>query len=160
MDHNIFDYDQAFYMQFRMTDRVTGRIYTPDFSLNVLSLKQIDKATKEDIESGLVYWAKLFKSTTWEELKQNAEGRADITEVVRVMYEVNVDDKRRAILDARRKYREIMTTTLNEKARLTTQLEESNQKCEQYRIEKEQYREKYELLLEEYQTLKESSQAN
>ena len=38
--------------------------YSTDFCINVLQLNHIDKATLEDIDNNLVYWAKLFKAKT------------------------------------------------------------------------------------------------
>ena len=44
-------------------------------------------------------------------------------EMAEVMYEVTEDDKKRAIEDARRKYREIVTTQKNRIARLEQEKE-------------------------------------
>ncbi len=44
------------------------RLYTTKFGINVLNLRHIDKATKDDIADGLDIWAKAFKAETWEEL--------------------------------------------------------------------------------------------
>ena len=42
----------------------------------MLQLNHIDLATKEDVQNNLVYWAKLFNATTWEEFKALAEMKA------------------------------------------------------------------------------------
>ena len=44
------------------------------------------------------------------------------------MYNVNADAKKRAVFEARRKYREIMTTTKNEIARLEKENDQYRQR--------------------------------
>nr|WP_297706974.1 hypothetical protein [uncultured Butyrivibrio sp.] len=39
----------------------------------MLQLNHIELATEEDEENNLVYWARLFNATTWEEFKALAE---------------------------------------------------------------------------------------
>lgn len=41
--------------------------------VNVLQLDQTEIATQEDINNNLVYWANLFKATTWEDFKALAK---------------------------------------------------------------------------------------
>ena len=84
--------------------------YTNNFSLNVLQLQYIDMATKEDISSNLVYWAKLFNATTWEEFKALAAGNADIEEVGNLILTLNTDDKQKELLEGQRRYREQMAS--------------------------------------------------
>ncbi len=50
-----------------------GHLYNSNFTLSVLELNQVKRATDEDIDSGLVKWAQIFKATTWEELRMIAE---------------------------------------------------------------------------------------
>lgn len=52
-------------------------IYSNNFILNVLDLTQIELATEEDKQFQIDYWAKLFKSNTWEELKAMQEDIAE-----------------------------------------------------------------------------------
>ena len=39
----------------------------------MVDLIKTDNATEEDIRYGIYNWAKLFKATTWEELKEMSE---------------------------------------------------------------------------------------
>ena len=87
-----------------MTNVKNGNVYTPDFALNVLSLKQIDLATEEDKQNGLVYWAQLFKATTWEELRHLSEGNAVFMEVTEKMAKSNAELKQRALLEMHERY--------------------------------------------------------
>ena len=47
--------------------------YSDKFTLSVVDLTQIDKATGDDRASKLNYWARLFKAKTWEELQMLAQ---------------------------------------------------------------------------------------
>lgn len=49
------------------------RIYSDKNKLSVLDLNRVDLATEEDKANELVFWAKLFKSKTWEELRMLAK---------------------------------------------------------------------------------------
>ena len=58
--------------------------------MNVLYLDQTELATKEDKENKLDYWAKLFKATTWEELKAIVKNNPCMEEVAKIMYSSNI----------------------------------------------------------------------
>ena len=76
----------------------------------VLNLKHIDLATKEDIDDGLVYWARLFMATTWEELAVLVQGHDDAEEVADMILELNTDNQAKEILEGQRRYREQMAS--------------------------------------------------
>ena len=128
MGYDLFPDAPEFYARYLMTNVRTGGIYSPIFGINVLSLNQIQLATQADRANGLDYWAKLFKTETWDELRTLAEKRDDFREVMDIMFEVNSDSKQRAALEARRKYREVVTTQKNKIDRLEKALEESQQR--------------------------------
>ncbi len=69
-------------------------------------MKYIENATKEDEYNNLVFWAKLINAETWEEFKALAEGNPIIEEVGNLMLQMNVDDEKREVLEAQRRYRE------------------------------------------------------
>lgn len=50
-------------------------LYSDKFTLSVVSMKHIDLATEEDKAYGIDYWAALFKTKTWEDLRIDAERR-------------------------------------------------------------------------------------
>ena len=43
--------------------------YSDKFTLSVVDLTHIELATDEDKANQLDYWAKLFKATSWEEIR-------------------------------------------------------------------------------------------
>lgn len=74
--------------------------------INVLQLQYLEKATKEDEDNDLVYWAKLFKASTWEEIQNLAQEREDIEEVADMIFTLNTDNHAKEILEGQRRYRE------------------------------------------------------
>ena len=69
----------------------THRIYSDKFSLYVLDLSQIDLATKEDCFWQIEEWAKLFKATTWEEIKMIADKNEYLTETSNTLCDLYAD---------------------------------------------------------------------
>ena len=118
LDFNLFPEHPEFYARYLMTNVKNGNVYTPNFALNVLSLKHIDKATAEDEANSLVYWARLFKATTWEELKKLAEHSSAFEEVTDKMYKVNTDEQERYLIEAHEKYMLDMLTEKNARKRM------------------------------------------
>lgn len=72
----------------------------------MVQLQYIENASKDDEEHKLVYWAKLFNATTWEEFKALAKGNPVIEEVGNLMLHMNVDETTRSLLEGQKKYRE------------------------------------------------------
>ena len=69
----------------------THRIYSDKFSLYVLDLSQIDLATEEDCFWQVDEWAKLFKATTWEEIKMIADKNEYLTETSNTLCDLYAD---------------------------------------------------------------------
>ena len=74
----------------------------------MLSLNHTDKATKDDKDNNLVYWAELFNAATWEEFQRLADGNPAIEEVGDLILELNTDNQTKEILEGQRRYREMM----------------------------------------------------
>ena len=140
MGYDLFPESPEFYAKYLLSNIKTHVVYSPIFGINVLSLNRIDLATAADKKSGLDYWARFFLATTWEEVKALARDREALQAVAETMYDVNADAKKRALFEARRKYREIMTTTKNKLARLEKENDQYRQENDQYRQENDQYR--------------------
>ena len=69
----------------------THRIYSDKFSLYVLDLSQIDLATEDDCFWQIDEWAKLFKATTWEEIKMIADKNEYLTETSNTLCDLYAD---------------------------------------------------------------------
>lgn len=58
----------------------------------MLDLTQIELATEEDKYYEIDRWARLFKATTWEELRMTARNNPDLLKASNDLYTVNSDE--------------------------------------------------------------------
>lgn len=70
----------------------------------MLYLDQTNLATNEDIENELVHWAKMFKATTWEEIKTIVDGNPTFEEVANRMYSANIIPEEQTYLEAHERF--------------------------------------------------------
>ena len=101
LDFSLFEDSNEFFSTYHLANDKTGRIYSDKLTLHVLQLNKIKYATEEDKTYGIDYWAKLFKATTWEELKFLAEKQASLQSTVETMYRFTADDYTREEIRAR-----------------------------------------------------------
>ena len=95
---------QEFYSEYLLMNSKNHEIYSSKFGIRVLNLKAIedDSIVKEPEE--LYEWAKLFKATTWEELKMLAEKNEYIADTVVTLRQLSEDEKIRMQCEARERY--------------------------------------------------------
>ena len=67
MDHSLFPDHKRFFAKYTPRDE-EGYEYTDKLRFYVLDLTQIEQATEEQKEQGLVEWAKAFKANSWKEV--------------------------------------------------------------------------------------------
>ena len=67
----------------------------------MLELGKEEDATEEDKAYGIDYWAKLFKATTWKELKTLAQNQTSLQSTIETMYRVSADEYTREEIRAR-----------------------------------------------------------
>ena len=89
LDFGLFPDDPVFNATYQLYNKENMQKYTDKFTLSVVCLPYIDKATDKDKESHLVEWASMFASTKWEELRMLAEKNSDIDKAVTTMYSLN-----------------------------------------------------------------------
>ena len=109
-DFTLFPEKPEFYATYRMINiKNLSQVYSDKFTLSVVDLTQIDKATEEDKSSKIDYWARLFKAQTWEELQmlaQNDEYLQEAATSIRIANEEEiVREQCRAREDALRRER-------------------------------------------------------
>lgn len=109
-DQDLFPDYPEFYSEYLLLNTKNHHPYTKKFGIKVLSLIHTDKATKEDISNNLIYWAELFKATTWEDFKKLAAGNPAIEEVGNMILELNTDNQAKEILEGQRRYREMIAS--------------------------------------------------
>ena len=119
--------------------------YSDKFVLSVVDLSKIELATEEDDACGLTYWARLFKATTWEELKMLAKGNEYLEAAAESIFMANSDklvqQKCRARQEAERYERTVARDMLRLKeenaqlatdnAKLTTHIQNMESQMEQ-----------------------------
>ena len=107
-------------------------MYSDKFTLGVIDLTHIELATEEDKAYEIDRWARLFKSTTWEEIKMIAENNPVFTEASESLYVLNADEMARARSRAREEYI-LHENALNRKiSELTEEVERLRAKLAQY----------------------------
>ena len=109
-NQKLFPENGEFYSKYLLLNTKTHKPYTNNFGINVLQLKYINNATEEDISNNLVYWAKLFNASSWEEFRALAGDDEVIQEVGTMILELNTDEQTRYNLEGQRRYREQMAS--------------------------------------------------
>ncbi len=104
VDEDQFPEHKEFYSSFLFLHEQKHYPYSSKLKLNVLYLNQIDLATEQDKINKIDYWAKLFKSDTWEDLKILAEQSPIGEEVAEVMYEALIQSEEKTLFEAHQKY--------------------------------------------------------
>lgn len=92
LDFTLFPDKPEFYATYKMLNVKNHHTYSDKFVLSVVDLSKIALATEEDDACGLTYWARLFKATTWEELKMLAKGNEYLEAAAESIFMANADD--------------------------------------------------------------------
>ena len=111
----------------------------------MLSLNKINNATDEDKQWHIDEWARLFKATTWEELKMIAKNNDVYSEAVDSIYYQNSDETIREMCEARREalfHEECMQKRLEEadfhEKYMQKQLDEKDTQLEELKAQLEE----------------------
>ena len=127
LDFTLFPEEpREFYAKYLLTNTRTGHVYTTKLALNVLSLKHIDQATKEDHDNQLVYWARMFKAQTWEEIKQLVSECNSLEEVAHTMQTIDADVAKQTYIRAHEKYLEMLASERYARAELEQEIKEKD----------------------------------
>jgi uncharacterized protein (DUF3084 family) len=89
----------------------------------MVDLTQIKLATDEDKDYRTDYWARLFKATTWEEIKMIAKNDQNLLEASETLYSLNADKTIRDQCEARADYDRLHNTINLKMAELTADKE-------------------------------------
>ena len=104
LDFTPFPKYPEFYATYKLLNIKNQHLYSDKFVLSVVDLTHIELATDEDKAHGIDRWARLFKSTTWEEIKMIAENNPILTEASETLYTYNADEIARQRSQARAEY--------------------------------------------------------
>jgi predicted transposase/invertase (TIGR01784 family) len=101
LDYPLFEDSPEFFSVYRLINERTGQLYTGKFSITVVSLKQINLATEEDLARHRDLWARFFKAGSWEELQMLAQQDTDIRKAVTAVHKLSQDEEFRMKYRAR-----------------------------------------------------------
>ena len=94
------DYPE-FYSTYKLKNIKNDYIYSDKLRISVLDLSCIHLATDEDKMHQLDYWAKLFKATTWEDLKMLANNNEYMNQASSTIYQLSQEEQIRLQCRAR-----------------------------------------------------------
>ena len=91
LDYTLFEEYPEFYATYGILNIKNHHLYSSKLRLSVLDLTRIDIATDEDKTYKIDYWARLFKSSTWEDLNMLAQSDVIIKDAAETVYEISQD---------------------------------------------------------------------
>ncbi len=91
LDFTLFEDHPEFFGQYQMRNSKDKYLYTDKFNLFVVDLNHTELATDEDKASGIDTWAKIFKATTWEEIKMITKDNPSMNSIAESIYLSNSD---------------------------------------------------------------------
>ena len=104
LDYTLFNDCPEFYATYKLLNVKNHHVYSDNLTLSVVDLSHIELATDEDQEYHIDYWAKLFKVTTWEEIKMLAAKDPYINEASKTIFQLSVKDQIRKRCRDREEY--------------------------------------------------------
>ena len=104
LNYTLFPEFPEFYAVYEFRNTKNHHLYSDKLRLCVLDLSRIDLATNEDKLHRIDYWASLFKSTTWEEIKMLAKDNASISDAASTVYRLSQEEMIRLQCEAREDY--------------------------------------------------------
>lgn len=91
LNFTLFPKEPEFYATYLFKNEKNDIVFSDKLQLRVIELNQIELATAEDKRYGLDYWAYLFKTKTWEELKAMTAKNEYFEETARTLYALGSD---------------------------------------------------------------------
>lgn len=104
LDYTLFQEQPEFYATYKLMNMKNHTVYSDNFVLSVVDLSRTDLATGEDKKYYIDAWAKLFKATTWEEIKKMAATNEYLQEASKSIFQFNTDEQMRKLCRDRVEY--------------------------------------------------------
>ncbi len=92
LDFTLFENHPEFFARYQVRNAKDNYLYTDKFNLLVIELSNTNIATNEDKLYGIDKWAKLFKATTWEEIKMITKENPSLNSAAESIYNSNTDE--------------------------------------------------------------------
>ena len=99
-------YSTDFYSEYRLLNTANHKEYSSKFEIRVLSLNQLENASEEEKKdpNGLYHWARIFKASTWEELRMIAKDNPMMNSFVGTVMKLTAEEKVAEACERRRRY--------------------------------------------------------
>lgn len=104
LTQNPFPEVRELYSEYLMMNPKNQHIFSSNFSLRMLDLSQINHRTEKDSQTELVCWARLFRATTWEEIRMLTENSDALKEAADYLRELSQEEKIRQQCEGRERY--------------------------------------------------------
>ncbi len=104
LNFTLFPEHPEFYATYQFLNVKKYTLYSNKLHLSVLDLTRTDLADKEDKKYQLDYWASLFRSATWEEIKMLAQNNDFIRQASETVYQLTREEAIRQQCEAREDY--------------------------------------------------------
>ncbi len=104
LNFTLFPHYPEFYATYKLMNVKNHMIYSDKFRLSVLDLNQIHMATAEDQQHLIDQWAKLFKATTWEEIKMLATKNEYFREASQTLFQLSAEENIRLQCEAQEEF--------------------------------------------------------
>ena len=121
-----FEDSPEFYATYKLLNVKNHMLYSDKFILSVVDLTHIELATDEDKANQIDYWARLFKATSWEEIRMISKNNNYLSEASQALYELNADEITRQKCRAREEYYRTQNTYKKLISDLQEQLKEKD----------------------------------
>ncbi|MCM1385967.1 MAG: Rpn family recombination-promoting nuclease/putative transposase [Bacillus sp. (in: Bacteria)] len=93
LDYTLFHDYPEFYATYKLLNVKNHHLYSDNLTLSVVDLSHIELGTDEDKEYHIDCWAKLFKATTWEEIKMLAAKDQYINEASKTIFQLSAEEQ-------------------------------------------------------------------
>jgi predicted transposase/invertase (TIGR01784 family) len=130
LDFTPFPEAPEFYATYKLLNVKNHRVYSDKLVLSVVSLRETELATEEDKAWKIDFWARLFKATTWEEIKMIAKKDPAFQEASETLYVMNSDETIRARCRARADFYWMEQSRQKEYERVVSELNNANSELE------------------------------
>lgn len=91
LDYTLFSGCPEFHATYKLLNTKNHCLYSDLLTLSVIDLSRIDLACEEDKKYHIDIWAKLFKASTWEEIKMLSAKDPYIDEASNSIFQLNAD---------------------------------------------------------------------
>ena len=158
LDYTLFPKNPEFYSTYKFLNVKSYTKYSDKLCISVVDLTQIDLATREDKQYGIDYWASLFKSTTWEEIKMLAQDNEYIKAACDTLYQLTRDEEIRQQIEAREDYYrrqiDLQLYMREQEERMQEQQERMQEQQERMQEQQERMQEQQECIQEQEEIIR------